>query len=201
MYTGLRYQVTAYFLDWCEQEFGPGFVKRLNGSFNEHKYSPEIWVDLSGATVEELWSQYRKQLDVETLDSSDHSDGDLDKTNHTSKGDSTSEDGSVDVVRREGASEGTHNLSEGTRNLSEGTHNLSEGIHSLSEGMHYFAEREENKLSLDQEATGDWLPEEKEALFLRHRLQRTFLPPDSEKPNVNVGHLVISFGRATNWNL
>lgn len=167
---GFRYQVTAYFLDWCEQEFGPGFVRRLNGSLKEHKYSPEIWVDLSGASVEELWSQYRKQLDVETLDSSD---GDLDKANHTLKGDSTSEDGSVDVVGREEASEGVHN----------------------------FDGEEENRLGSDQEATGDWLPEEKEALFLRHRLQRIFLPPDSEKPNVNVGNLGTSFRRATNLNM
>lgn len=170
MYTGLRYQVTAYFLDWCEQEFGPGFVRRLNGSLKEHKYSPKIWVDLSGASVEELWSQYKKQLDVEAFD---HSDGDDDKANHTSKGDTTSEDGSVDVVRREEASEGMHNFDGG----------------------------EENKLSLDQEATGDWLPEEKEALFLRHRLQRTFLPPDSEKPNVNVGYLGTSFRLIANVNL
>lgn len=153
------YQVTAYFLEWCEQKCGAGFVKGLNGRMKDRKYSPDIWTELSGTSVQELWKEYRRQFDIETHDGSDISEdsGDEGGVDHiVAKGES-SDDGSVDVVRREEATEDILNI---------------DGV-------------DDNGLGLDQEGSGDWLPEEKEALFLRHRLQRTFLPPNDEKPNVN----------------
>lgn len=156
-----RYQATAYFLEWCEQKCGTGFVKRLNGRMKDSNYSPEIWTELSGSSVQELWEEYRKQYDIETPDDSDDSEdsGDEGGIDHVVAKGEGSEDGSVDVVRREEATEDTHNI---------------DGLDGDRPG-------------LDQEGAGDWLPEEREALFLRHRLQRTFLSQNDSKPNVNVG--------------
>ena len=127
----------------------------------DSNYSPDIWTELSGTSVQELWKEYRKQFDIEMHDGSDDSEdsGDEGGVDHVVAKGEGSEDGSVDVVRREEATEDIQNI----------------------DGA------DENRLGLDQEGTGDWLPEEKEALFLRYRLQRTFLPPNDEKPNVNVG--------------
>lgn len=112
-----------------------------------------MWKSLTGSSVDELWKQYQEQLGNRGQDGAEDSDDDENGVHTGVKGES-SEDGSVDVVRREEANE-------------DGS--------------------EDNKLSLDHESTGDWLPEEKEALFLRHRLQRTFLPPNDDKPNTSVG--------------
>jgi len=127
----------------------------------DSNYSPEIWTELSGSSVQELWEEYRKQYDIETPDDSDDSEdsGDEGGIDHVVAKGEGSEDGSVDVVRREEATEDTHNI---------------DGLDGDRPG-------------LDQEGAGDWLPEEREALFLRHRLQRTFLSQNDSKPNVNVG--------------
>lgn len=161
---GGRYAHTAYFLEWCEGKFGEGFVRRLNGSLKDKDYSPQIWKDLSdGATVEQLWQRYKLDngLGMDGNDSETEGEGEEEGHDTNAKGAEiceSSEGESVDVVGREEANEDLQ----------------------LSDG------NDDGKFDPSSEwAADEWLPEEKEALFLRHRLQKTFLSA-GQKPQVDV---------------
>ncbi|KAL2153302.1 hypothetical protein VTH82DRAFT_4457 [Thermothelomyces myriococcoides] len=55
------YQHTAYFLQYLEERFGEGTIRRLNDKLRHHKYRGEyFWLDLFGQSVEELYSDYVK---------------------------------------------------------------------------------------------------------------------------------------------
>lgn len=51
------YQSTAYFLEWLDQTFGEGHVRRLNESLAE-AYEESVWTTLTGHTIESLWKKY-----------------------------------------------------------------------------------------------------------------------------------------------
>lgn len=59
------YQKTGYFLEWLEQKFGEGTVRRLNGCLREGKYDGgKVFGECcEGGKVEELWEAYRKELE------------------------------------------------------------------------------------------------------------------------------------------
>ena len=64
------YEHTAYFLDFLEQRFGEGTVRRLNDKLR-HKYTETtFWVELVGHPVEKLYGDYVEK-------SKDKDDGDL----------------------------------------------------------------------------------------------------------------------------
>ncbi|KAJ4421591.1 hypothetical protein N0V85_000118 [Neurospora sp. IMI 360204] len=54
------YQHTAYFLQYLEEQFGEGTVRRINeGLRSTREYeAKEFWVRLLGQEVEELWGEY-----------------------------------------------------------------------------------------------------------------------------------------------
>lgn len=57
------YQITAWFLDWLENEYGSGTVPRLNHLLKEVKYDEEeYWCGRSGLhkSVQELWKDYKR---------------------------------------------------------------------------------------------------------------------------------------------
>ncbi|ERF71641.1 hypothetical protein EPUS_00630 [Endocarpon pusillum Z07020] len=57
------YQMTAWFLDWLEKEYGTGTVPRLNHLLKEVKYDEEeYWCGRSGLhkSVQELWKDYKR---------------------------------------------------------------------------------------------------------------------------------------------
>ena len=58
------YQHTGYFLDYLEQRFGDGTVRKINGCLNVEKYDGKmVFGDCChGHDVEELWEDYRKEL-------------------------------------------------------------------------------------------------------------------------------------------
>ena len=57
------YQKTAYFLEYLEQRFGAGTVRRLNEKLRTQKYGEkEFWTGLLGRPVEQLWEDYRDKL-------------------------------------------------------------------------------------------------------------------------------------------
>jgi hypothetical protein len=60
------YQHTGYFLDYLENTFGEGSVRKVNESLRGKKYHDgELWEDLFGKKVDKLWEDYGKQLGEE----------------------------------------------------------------------------------------------------------------------------------------
>lgn len=53
------YQHTAYFLAWLDRRYGDGHVGRnLNEGCKHGKWSDEIFFELTGEKVEDLWEKY-----------------------------------------------------------------------------------------------------------------------------------------------
>jgi hypothetical protein len=58
------YQVAGAFLDWIVANKKPQFVRKMNIECRHGKYRPELWSELAGGTVDELWTEFagRKRL-------------------------------------------------------------------------------------------------------------------------------------------
>lgn len=57
------YQKTAYFLEYLEQRFGEGTVRRLNEKLRIGRYEEKkFWTELVGRPVEQLWGDYAEKL-------------------------------------------------------------------------------------------------------------------------------------------
>ncbi|RWA10414.1 hypothetical protein EKO27_g4690 [Xylaria grammica] len=55
------YQHTAYFLQYLEERFGDGTVRRLNEGLRTSKYEEKsFWTGILGRPVEQLWEDYKK---------------------------------------------------------------------------------------------------------------------------------------------
>ena len=52
------YRVTAAFLNYLMETRDDQLVKRLNAAMRQGRYRPELWKELAGKTVDELWTQY-----------------------------------------------------------------------------------------------------------------------------------------------
>jgi len=60
------YQHTGYFLDYLEQRFGSGTIRRLNEKLRIHRYEEKrFWTELLGRPVEQLWGDYAKAVEKE----------------------------------------------------------------------------------------------------------------------------------------
>ena len=59
------YRVTARFLVWAEQNKNRHLVVKLDAALREGTYTPELWVKLTGKTVDELWNEYSSNPTVE----------------------------------------------------------------------------------------------------------------------------------------
>lgn len=53
------YQVTASFLHWIAGTYGADFVVELNARIGESGYSDGFFVELTGKTVDQLWTEYQ----------------------------------------------------------------------------------------------------------------------------------------------
>lgn len=51
------YRITARFLNYLEKS-NPGIVLKLDNAMRTHTYKETIWSDLTGKTVDELWTAY-----------------------------------------------------------------------------------------------------------------------------------------------
>lgn len=51
------YRITARFLNYLEKS-NPGIVVKLDNAMRTHTYKETIWSDLTGKTVDELWTAY-----------------------------------------------------------------------------------------------------------------------------------------------
>ncbi|SHI40814.1 Peptidase [Rubritalea squalenifaciens DSM 18772] len=52
------YQVTAGFFLWLEKNGGEGIVRKLNAAMRKKQYSDQIFEDVTGTNLDDLWSQY-----------------------------------------------------------------------------------------------------------------------------------------------
>ena len=57
MYTK-SYRITARFLAWLENNVRHTIVNELDASMRNKTYTPEIWKQLTGKTLDELWHDY-----------------------------------------------------------------------------------------------------------------------------------------------
>lgn len=57
------YQHTAYFLDWIENKFDDGSVRKINHALKDSEYiEDEFWEQLFGIKVADLWEDYSETL-------------------------------------------------------------------------------------------------------------------------------------------
>lgn len=52
------YRITARFLNWLEINGNKGIVAKLDSAMRNHTYKETIWTDLTGKTIDELWTAY-----------------------------------------------------------------------------------------------------------------------------------------------
>jgi hypothetical protein len=64
-YTG-SYRITARFFAWLEEQRYPQIVNKLDKAARENKFSDNIWKELTGYTIDELWEDYRRTPKLRT---------------------------------------------------------------------------------------------------------------------------------------
>lgn len=52
------YRITPAFFNWLETNKYAGLVEKLDGQLRDHTYTSSAWKDLTGKTLDELWSDY-----------------------------------------------------------------------------------------------------------------------------------------------
>lgn len=52
------YRITARFLVWVQKQHGKKIVQKLDAALRSKTYSADMWKDLSGKNLDELWSEY-----------------------------------------------------------------------------------------------------------------------------------------------
>ncbi|KAH8659135.1 peptidase of plants and bacteria-domain-containing protein [Tricladium varicosporioides] len=58
------YQHTGYFLEYLDQRFGPGTIRRINEKLRIERYDEKkFWTEICGRPVKQLWEDYGKALD------------------------------------------------------------------------------------------------------------------------------------------
>lgn len=56
------YKTTAIFLEWVEKHHGPGLVEKLNAALRAGTYHEDLWLKITGRTLEECWLDFAKTL-------------------------------------------------------------------------------------------------------------------------------------------
>lgn len=58
------YQYTGYFLEWIEDKWGEGSVRKINATLKGEKYEEDVfWDKLFGEKVQDLWEKYKASLE------------------------------------------------------------------------------------------------------------------------------------------
>lgn len=95
------YQHTGYFLEWLENTFGAGSVRKINDRLRQSEYvQEEFWKDLFGKDVCELWEDYSKTID--DMSKGDSSRGDEKKKKKEENEGKDEEDEEMVLVERHG---------------------------------------------------------------------------------------------------
>ncbi|WP_295649927.1 basic secretory protein-like protein [uncultured Mucilaginibacter sp.] len=58
------YRITAHFLVWAEKHKNPGLVDTLDGAMRQGIYTSELWQQLTGKNVDELWAEYSANPEI-----------------------------------------------------------------------------------------------------------------------------------------
>lgn len=53
------YQTTGYFLEWVENTHKNFSVRTLNETMRDKHYRADVWKDLTGYSVDDLWTAYK----------------------------------------------------------------------------------------------------------------------------------------------
>ena len=69
------YRITARFFVWLEQNVQPGIITKIDDLLRKKEYSLESWKNLTGKTLDELWTDYSKNSDKIKLEYSDRKTG------------------------------------------------------------------------------------------------------------------------------
>lgn len=56
------YKTTAMFFEWVEKKYDKTLVTKLNRAMREGKFKIELFKEYTGKTVDELWSEYIKNI-------------------------------------------------------------------------------------------------------------------------------------------
>jgi hypothetical protein len=56
------YRVSAAFLAFVTEQYDPQVVRKLNAAMRSGKYTPELWKEATGKTVEDLGREWQKSL-------------------------------------------------------------------------------------------------------------------------------------------
>ena len=56
------YKTTAMFLEWAEHKHDAKLVSKLNAACRQRKYSPELWKEATGKTLDDLWADFAAEL-------------------------------------------------------------------------------------------------------------------------------------------
>jgi hypothetical protein len=59
------YRITANFLNWVCQQHGTDFIPKLNAAIRAGRYRENIWIDLTGHSVQDLGAAWKTQLENE----------------------------------------------------------------------------------------------------------------------------------------
>jgi hypothetical protein len=56
------YRVTGHFLNWAQNKYDKDLVVKLNAACRQGKYTPDLWKQYTGKTVEELGAEWKENL-------------------------------------------------------------------------------------------------------------------------------------------
>ena len=52
------YRITARFFVWIENKVKSGSIRLIDQSLRDHTYNEEIWKNITGKNLDELWADY-----------------------------------------------------------------------------------------------------------------------------------------------
>lgn len=58
------YRISARFLVWAEQNKNKKIVDKLDDAMRNHTYKEELWKELTGMTLDELWKEYAANPEI-----------------------------------------------------------------------------------------------------------------------------------------
>jgi len=57
--------VTGHFLNWAQTKYDKDLVVKLNAACRQGKFTPDLWKQYTGKTVEELGAEWKESLKAE----------------------------------------------------------------------------------------------------------------------------------------
>ena len=61
------YRVTARFLTWVQQRVDSSIIYNINKTMHAGTYTDDLWVEMTGKTVDQLWSEYAADPDINKI--------------------------------------------------------------------------------------------------------------------------------------